>query len=260
MANNDQLILIVIHTFINLFEQTGKMKANSSSRLSEIYQKHPKHYVAVDCSIFGYEEGELKLLLYPRGFEPERGKWSIMGGFVQDNESLEEAARRVLLQTTGMHDIFLDQVAAFSKPDRDPGARVISMTFVALIRIDMHDKEFVRETGAQWWPVTRLPELIFDHGEMIQNALALLQQKASINLIGKELLPELFTLIQLKNLYEAIFQRTFDPGNFRKKVLSLDILERSNEKNTSKSKKGAFYYRFIESEIGLRSGRIVKFP
>ncbi len=228
--------------------------------LSKIYKQHPKHYVAVDCSIFGYEEGELKLLLYPRGFEPARGKWSLMGGFVQNNESLEEAARRILLQTTGLHDIFLEQAAAFSNPERDPGARVISMTFVALIRIDMHDKELVRENGAHWWTVTNLPLLIFDHEAMIQNALALLQQKAGINLIGKELLPDLFTMMQLKNLYEAIFQRSFDPGNFRKKVLSLDILERSSEKNTTESKKGAFYYRFNEADPGNRSERIVKFP
>ncbi len=233
---------------------------NAISLLTKIYKQHPKHYVAVDCSIFGYEEGELKLLLYPRGFEPARGKWSLMGGFVQNNESLEEAARRILVQTTGLHDIFLEQSGAFSKPDRDPGARVISVTFVALIRIDMHDKELVRENGAHWWPVTKLPPLIFDHEAMIQNALALLQQKAGINLVGKELLPELFTLMQLKNLYEAIFQRTFDPGNFRKKVLSLDLLERSNEKNTSESKKGAFYYKFKEAESGVRSERIVKFP
>jgi len=230
------------------------------SQLTKIYKQHPKQYVAVDCSIFGYEEGDLKLLLYPRGFEPARGKWSLMGGFVQHNESLEEAARRILLQTTGLHDIFLEQSGAFSKPDRDPGARVISVTFVALIRIDIHDKELVRENGAQWWPVTKLPPLIFDHEAMIRNGLGLLQQKAGINLVGKELLPELFTLMQLKNLYEAIFQRTFDPGNFRKKVLSLDLLERLNVKNTSESKKGAYYYRFKETENGNRNERIVKFP
>ncbi|MCE1200412.1 MAG: NUDIX domain-containing protein, partial [Marinilabiliales bacterium] len=97
-----------------------------------LYESYPKHYVAVDCTIFGYEEGELKLLLYPRGFEPARGKWSLMGGFVQERESLEEAARRILLQTTGLHDIFLEQVAGYSIPDRDPGARVISIGFVAL--------------------------------------------------------------------------------------------------------------------------------
>jgi ADP-ribose pyrophosphatase YjhB (NUDIX family) len=236
------------------------VEENVISMLSKIYKQHPKHYVAVDCSIFGYEEGELKLLLYPRGFEPARGKWSLMGGFVQNEESLEEAARRILLQTTGLHDIFLEQVAAFSNPDRDPGARVISMTFVALIRIDMHDKELVRENGAHWWPITKLPPLIFDHTEMIVNALSLLQQKASMYLIGKELLPDMFTLMQLKNLYEAIFQRTFDPGNFRKKVLSLDVLDRLAEKNTTESKKGAFYYRFKETEPGIRPERIVKFP
>ena len=232
----------------------------TNHELSAIYEIHPKHHLAVDCSIFGYEQGELKLLLYPRSFEPAKGNWSLMGGFVQMDESLEEAARRVLLQTTGLHDLFLEQAAAFSLPDRDPGARVISMTFVALIRIDMHDKELVKESGAQWWPVTKLPELIFDHREMIENALLLLQQKASINLIGKELLPNRFTLMQLKNLYEAIFQRIFDPGNFRKKILSLEMLERLDEKNTTESKKGAFYYQFKSDESANRSERIIKFP
>ena len=183
-----------------------------------------------------------------------------MGGFVQENESMEEAARRVLLQTTGLKDIFLEQASAFSKPDRDPGARVISMTFVALIRIDIHDKDLVRENGAHWWPITKLPTLIFDHDAIVENALALLQQKASIDLIGKELLPEMFTLMQLRNLYEAIFQKTFDPGNFRKKVLSIGVLEKLHLKNTTESKKGAFYYQFKNSEPGMKSDRIVKFP
>lgn len=186
----------------------------------------------------------MKLLLYPRGFEPALGKWSLMGGFVQEDESLEDAARRVLLQITGLRNIFLEKASAFSLPNRDTGSRVISMTFVALVRIDLHDKELVRESGAKWWPVTKLPELIFDHGAMVQNALDLLQQKAMINLIGQELLPEKFTLTQLRNLYEAIFQKTLDPGNFRKKVLSMEKIERLNEKNMNESKKGAFYYRF----------------
>jgi len=228
--------------------------------LSEIYKQNPKHYVAVDCSIFGYEEGELKLLLYPRGFEPSLGKWSLMGGFVQEDESLEEAAQRVLLQTTGLKDIYLEQATAFSKPERDPGARVISITFVSLIRIDIHDKDLVRESGAHWWPVTRLPSLVFDHEEIVMNALNFLQLKASIDLIGKELLPEMFTLMQLRNLYETIFQKTFDPGNFRKKALSVDVLERLNSKNTTESKKGAYYYQFKKDETGQRSERIVKFP
>ena len=235
-------------------------KESSILTHNELYNQHQKHYVAVDCSVFGYEEGELKLLLYPRSFEPSLGKWSLMGGFVMENESVDEAARRVLLDTTGLKDIFLEQAGAFSKPDRDPGARVISMTFVALVRIDIHDKDLVRGRGAHWWPITKLPALIFDHQEIVANGLALLQQKASIDLIGKELLPEMFTLMQLRNLYEAIFQKTFDPGNFRKKVLSIDILERLNLKNTNESKKGAFYYQFKKEDTGIRSERIVKFP
>jgi len=208
------------------------------------YYQHPKHFVAVDCVIFGYEEGELKLLLYPRSFEPSQGNWSLMGGFVQDNESVEEAARRVLSQTTGLKEIFLEQVSAFSDPNRDSGARVISIAFVALIPIHKHDKELVRESGAAWWPVTRIPSLVFDHNTMVQEALKKLQKRAMSQLTGRELLPSKFTLMQLRNLYEAIFQKDFDPGNFRKKALSMGVLERLNVKNTTESKKGAFYYTF----------------
>ncbi|MBN2167215.1 MAG: NUDIX hydrolase [Marinilabiliaceae bacterium] len=227
--------------------------------LTESYKQHAQHYLAVDCTILGYEDGELKLLLYPRGFEPAFGSWSLMGGFVQQNESMEAAAMRVLLQTTGLKDIYLDQVAAFSDPNRDPGARVISMTFMALIRIDKHDKDLVRENGAHWWPVTKLPPMIFDHHQMFEKSLDLLQQKASTGLIGRELLPDRFTLMQLRNLYEAIFQRTFDPGNFRKKILSLNVLERLNVKNTTESKKGAYYYQFKKDISDQKNDRIVKF-
>lgn len=223
----------------------------SIQMINKVYQQYPKYNVAVDCAIFGYEEGELKLLLYPRGFEPSIGKWSLMGGFVGDNESLEQAAFRVLMQTTGLKDIFLEQVLAFSKPDRDPGARVISMSFVALIRIDQHDKDLVRENGAHWWPITKLPAMVFDHGEIVDKALVFLQRRAATELIGRELLPDMFTLMQLRNLYEAIYQRPFDPGNFRKKALSLNVLGKLNVKNTSESKKGAFYYHFLpqDSEV-----------
>jgi len=214
---------------------------------SRTYYLHPKHFVAVDCSIFGYEDGELKLLLYPRGFEPARGKWSLMGGFVGEKESLEDAARRVMFQTTGLSNLFLEQASVFSLPGRDPGARVISVNFVSLIRIDLHDKDLLEEMGAQWWPVTRLPEMIFDHDEMVKNALLQLQQKAMIQSLGKELLPEKFTLTQLRSLYNAIFQKILDPGNFRKKILSMETIERLDIKNATTSKKGAFYYRFIDS-------------
>lgn len=219
---------------------------------------HPKLHVAVDCVIFGYEEGELKLLLWPRDIEPESGKWSLMGGFVQESESVENAAMRVLQRTTGLKDIYMEQVAAFSEVGRDPGARVISIAFAALIRVDKYDKELVHQSGALWWPVNKLPELIFDHGEIIAGGFRTLQSRASNELIGKELLPDKFTLMQLRLLYEAIFQRPFDPGNFRKKVLSLGVLERLNIKNTTESKKGAYYYKFNGQDEVAYNDRIFK--
>jgi ADP-ribose pyrophosphatase YjhB (NUDIX family) len=225
----------------------------------ELYQIHPRYHVAVDCVILGYQDDEIKLLLYPRSFEPYKGKWSLLGGFVQENESADEAAARILKQTTGLEQIFLEQVAVFSNPNRDPEARVISLAYYALIRIDLHDEERVKENGAYWIPINKLPNLIFDHQQMFEKALVKLQQKAGYSLCGSELLPEMFTLIQLRKLYEAIFQREFDPGNFRKKILSLNALEKMNEKDVSESRKGAFYYKAKSNmdEIGI--DRIVKF-
>ena len=214
--------------------------------------------MAVDCVIFGYENGELKLLLYPRSFEPEKGKWSLMGGFVNDEESANNAASRVLRQTTGLDNIYLEQVHTFSEPTRDPESRVVSVAYYALIRLDQHDKAFLEESGAEWWPFTQLPEMIFDHVDMVKLAIERLQMKAGFDLVGKELLPENFTLLQLRMLYEAILQRELDPGNFRKKVLSLKILERLNIKNTTESKKGAYYFKFKEDAPVRDFDRIVK--
>lgn len=223
------------------------------------HYKHPKFHVAVDCVIFGYHKGELKLLLYPRGFEPAMGRWSLLGGFVQEDESADMAARRVLKKTTGLSDIYLEQVHTFSDPSRDEATRVISLAYYALIRLDKYDPDLVRENGPHWWPINKLPVLIFDHKEMVEEALERLQKKASFDLVGEELLSEMFTLLQLRNLYEAIFQREFDPGNFRKKVLSLGRLEKLTVKNTTESKKGAYYYRAVKGEIEKTFDRVVKF-
>jgi len=225
----------------------------------ELYKIHPQHYVAVDCVILGYQDEEIKLLLYPRSFEPYKGKWSLLGGFVQDDESADEAAARILKQTTGLEQIFLEQVASFSEPNRDPEARVISLAYYALIRIDLHDEQRVKENGAYWVSVNKLPNLIFDHQQMFEKALVKLQQKAGYSLCGSELLPEMFTLIQLRKLYEAIFLREFDPGNFRKKILSLGVLEKLTVKDASESRKGAFYYKVKSNIEEIDVDRIVKF-
>jgi len=209
---------------------------------NNVYRSYEKHYVAVDCVIFGYENDELKVLLYPRGFEPSIGKWSLLGGFVNAGETLGDAARRVLYNTTGLQNIYQEQVHAFSRIDRDPAGRVISVAYYALIRINQQDSDLLREHGARWWPVSKLPELIFDHREMIDKALLRLHEKAETEVIGPELLGDVFTLTNLKKLYEAIFQRDIDAGNFRKKILSLGVLHNTGKKDKSESKKGAYLY------------------
>lgn len=227
--------------------------------LPETYQEHPRHYVAVDCVIFGYDKGELKLLLYPRSFEPSKGDWSLPGGFIQEKESSDQAAERILKKTTGLDNIFMEQVAAFTNPDREKVARVISLAYYALVQLDRYDESRLKAYGAAWYSLSEMPELIFDHSEMVEQALSKLQVKAGAHLVGAELLPEMFTLTQLRQLYEAIFQRELDPGNFRKKILSLGILKRSNKKDSSESKKGAYLYTCLEKgSHEMAIGRIVK--
>ena len=223
------------------------------------YSKHGKLHVAVDCVIFTYEEEELKILLYPRGFEPSIGSWSLMGGFVEPDKTLEEEAQKVLYNTVGLKDLYLEQVHAFSNPKRDPGGRVICVSFYALMPFDYQDKDLVRKRGAHWWPVNKLPELIFDHREIIDTALNKLQKKARTYLVGKEMLPKNFTLTDLHNLYNAIFQKKFDAGNFRKKILSLKVLNKLQIKDTTGSKRGAFYYTFRDDIDYNNLDRIIKF-
>ena len=152
----------------------------------------------------------------------------------------------------------MEQVQTFSNPTRDPGGRVISILFYALISIDKHDRNLIKEYDAHWWQIGFVPKLIFDHDEMVEKALEKLRFKASLELTGDQLLPETFTFLHLRKLYNAIFQREFDPGNFRKKVLSLDALERLKVKNTTESKRGAYYYRFKDDLKNISPDRIVK--
>lgn len=208
-----------------------------------MYQ-HTKQLVSVDCIIFGYEEDELKLLVFKRWIEPAKGELSLLGGWVNHDESVTDAARRVLALISGLKNIYLEQVDVFSDVGRDPGGRVISIAYYALMKIDEDDKKLVEQNSASWVSLNNKPKLIFDHDTMVERALEKLRINASNELIGEHLLPEKFTLLQLRKLYNAIFQREFDPGNFRKKVLSLKVLEQLNEKDTTESKRGASYYRF----------------
>jgi 8-oxo-dGTP diphosphatase len=207
-----------------------------------------KRLIAVDCAIFGYENEELKLLLFKRVIEPASGQWSLIGGWIKANESAEDAAQRVLRDLTGLKDIYLEQVKVFSNPDRDPGGSVLSVAFYALIEIEKYSNALIKEFGASWFPIRSIPRLIFDHEQMVEAAYEKLKLNATYRLIGRQLLPERFTLSELRTLYSEIFQKDYDPGNFRKKVLSLKQLERLDEKDMSASKKGAYYYRFKAEE------------
>jgi ADP-ribose pyrophosphatase YjhB (NUDIX family) len=226
--------------------------SRSGSRFFELigmalYSKIPRHLVAVDCIIFGYDitGKKIKLLLIKRSFQPAKGKWSLPGGFVEENESLDQAASRILHNLTGLKNVYMEQSYTYGEPGRDPGSRVISTSYFALIKIQDPDTGLRAKNGAIWRSVTELPELIFDHLEMVKAALGELQRQLKVKPVGFELLPEKFTLVQLQNLYEALFQKSIDKRNFRKKILSMNLLEKLEEKEKSTSRKGAYYYRFI---------------
>lgn len=212
--------------------------------MEEFYKDKERFYVAVDCIIFGFCQGELHLLLLKRNFEPAKGGWSLMGGFLEKTESINQAAQRVLFELTGLDDIYMKQVGIFGEIDRDPGERVISAAYYALMNIDDYDPELARVHNAQWIKINELPVLIFDHQEMVDKARILLKKQAATEPIGFNLLPKLFTLTQLQMLYEAISGDALDKRNFRKKVKEMDFIERTAEKDKSGSRRGAFLYRF----------------
>ncbi len=223
------------------------------------YKTHDSVFIAVDCIIFGFDGKNLKALLVKRGMEPELGKWSLMGGFVRKDESVEAAAFRVLEVRTGLKDIYLEQLYSFGEVNRDPGGRVVSIAYFALINIDDYSIELMREHNAKWFDIKRIPPVIFDHKKMILMAKEQLRQKVANHPIGFELLPEKFTLPQLQNLYEAIYETSFDKRNFSRKILSLHILKKLNEKEKLFSKKGAFYYTFDRNKYKKLASEGLKF-
>lgn len=214
--------------------------------MSNYYSINPKFYVSVDCIIFGFHEGELNLLLLKRNFEPALGEWSLMGGFVQENESVDDAAKRVLAELTGLDQVYMEQVSSFGAIDRDPGERVVSIAYYALININEYDRELVQRHNAFWVNINELPPLIFDHQAMVEQARTLMQQKASVAPIGFNLLPKLFTLSQLQSLYEAIYGEAIDKRNFRKRIAEMDYIEKTDLIDKTSSKRGAALYQFNE--------------
>lgn len=208
------------------------------------YNEEDKVIPAVDCIIFGFDDEDLKILLIKRDFEPEKGKWSLMGGFMKKNETFDNAANRVLNKLTGFHDIYMEQLYTFSEIDRDPVARTISVAYFALINIKDHDEELIEQYSAKWFSVNNIPHLIFDHNQMVEKAIRRLRRRTSNKPIGFDLLPEKFTMRQLQKLYESILDEKLDKRNFINKINSLKILVKLDEKDKSTSRKGSYLYMF----------------
>lgn len=211
------------------------------------YRDEQQVKLAVDCIIFGFNDNQLELLLIHRGFEPEMGTWSLIGGFIGNDEDLDEAANRVLYGLSGLKNIYMEQVRTFGKSDRDSSARVISTTYSAMILKSEYDEALVKKYNAKWFPINELPELVFDHKDMVDSAIKRLRRRVRNYPIAFNLLPSKFTLPQLQALYEGILDESIDKRNFRRKVSQMAYLVKLNEKDMSESRKGAFFYWFNEA-------------
>ena len=212
--------------------------------MTAFYGEHSKVWLSVDCIIFGFDEGKLKILIGRRQMDPGRGEWSLYGGFVRSDESVDDAASRTLFELTGLRNLFMRQVAAFGNVDRDPGERVVSVAYYALINVKDYDDALRRAHGLVWKDINEIPQLYSDHNEMVQKARRMMQQKLATEPVGFRLLPSLFTLTQLQKLYEAVNGVELDKRNFRKHVKEMDFIEKTELIDKTSSKRGAFLYRF----------------
>lgn len=193
---------------------------------------------------------DLKVLLVQRRIEPFKGFWSLPGGFVQMNESLEQAALRKLKEKTNVDEVYLEQLYTFANLERDPRTRVLTIAYYALVSSENFTlKPSEAVTDVKWHSMYDLPDLAFDHAHILDYALQRLRNKLAYTTVGSQLLPEKFTLPELCRIYELILNREIDKRNFRKKMTVMDVLEDTEETSQKYSKKPAKLYRFKHSEI-----------
>jgi len=210
---------------------------------------YPRAALTVDCVVFGFDEGALKVLLIRRGIEPFKGCWALPGGFVQTDETLDAAARRELQEETGLSEVYQEQLYTFGAIERDPRERVISVAYFALVRRADHIPLAATDAAeAAWFVAETIPSLAFDHAGILEIALNRLRGKIRWQPVGFELMPEKFTLTQFQALYEAILGRTLDKRNFRKKLLALGLLVALEEFTTSESRRPAQLFCFDHSK------------
>lgn len=225
----------------------------------ELYKQQTRCLVALDSIIFGFDGEELKLLLVKRGVQTDHDTWSLMGGWLKANESLDQAAERILFELTGVTGIFLEQLNAFGDPNRDPVERTVAVAYYALVNVKDYETKISDMYHAHWFSMHDLPELLFDHREMIKTAIERLRYKAAFHPVGFELMPEKFTIPQILNLYEAIYGSNFDKRNFSRKILSTGLLVKLKEKQKGFSKKGAFLYSLDTEKYKKHSDSFLNF-
>jgi 8-oxo-dGTP diphosphatase len=209
--------------------------------------KYPRPALTVDCVVFAVDDDALKVLLIERAQPPFRGSWALPGGFVEMDETLEEAARRELHEETGLADVFLEQLFTFGEPDRDPRERVVSVAYYALVKRSEHSAHAASDAKeTAWFAVSKLPTLAFDHSRIVALGLERVRNKVRYEPIGFELLPKKFTLSQLQALYELVLERPLDKRNFRKRVLAMELLIETDEMQRDVAHRAARLYRFDE--------------
>lgn len=202
---------------------------------------------STDCVIFGFDRGELKILLIERNEEPFKDWLALPGYLVEEDESIDAAAERILYELTGLKDIFMEQFHTFGEVDRHPQGRVITVAYYAMLRLNGSKELKPLNSMAKkafWHPVSELPKLAFDHTEIFEKALQKIKRKITYQPIAFELLPEKFTLTQLQMLYEVVLDKKLDKRNFRKKMLNYGILKELDEKQKGVSYRAAKLYKF----------------
>ena len=212
--------------------------------MTQFYIKEQKILLSVDCIIFGFEHNKLKVLIGKRKMDPGRGEWSLYGGFVRNDESVDDAADRTLHELTGMRNVYMRQVGAFGAIDRDPGERVVSVAYYALINVADYNTKLQAEHEVEWVDIESVPQMFSDHNAMILKARKMMQQKIKTEPISFQLLPQLFTLTQLQRLYEAVNGEEVAKRNFRKRIKEMDFIEKTELIDKVTSKRGAALYRF----------------
>ena len=202
----------------------------------------------MDCVVFGFDDGELKVLLIERALEPFKGKWALPGGFVRVDETLDDAARRELGEEAGLKDVFLEQLYTFGTVDRDPRERIVSVAYYALVKLAAHDTKAATDAAdARWYPISKVPKLAFDHADILGAAVKRLRGKLGYAPVGYELLPRSFTLRQLQDIHEAILGRALNKDSFRRRMLAGGHLRATGQREADVAYRPAELYRFVKN-------------